>query len=65
MTLNVYAHALPDDEDDLSYLPGSGAGTGAAPAGHHELVEVSLFQRDSPEEWPPRTLWDDTLKVGV
>ena len=28
MTLNVYAHALPDEEDDLSYLPGSGAGAG-------------------------------------
>ena len=28
MTLNVYAHALPDEEDDLSFLPGSGDVTG-------------------------------------
>jgi len=40
MTLNVYAHALPDEEDDLSYLPGSGAGAGTAP-GRHELVTSS------------------------
>ena len=24
LTLNTYAHALPDEETDLSYLPGSG-----------------------------------------
>ena len=27
LTLNVYAHALPDEETDLSYLPGSGGVT--------------------------------------
>ena len=27
MTLNTYAHALPDDETDLDYLPEAGAGT--------------------------------------
>jgi hypothetical protein len=27
LTLNTYAHALPDEEYDLSYLPEAGAGT--------------------------------------
>ena len=27
LTLNVYAHALPDEETNLSYLPGSGGVT--------------------------------------
>ena len=26
LTLNTYAHALPDEETDLSYLPNPGAG---------------------------------------
>jgi integrase len=43
MTLNVYAHALPDEEDDLSYLPGSGAGAGRRWGGARE-------PRDSVEE---------------
>jgi hypothetical protein len=27
LTLNTYAHALPDEETDLSFLPVAGAGT--------------------------------------
>ena len=46
MTLNVYAHALPDEEDDLSFLPGSGDVTGRHRDGtkgsdRHEGVGVS------------------------
>ncbi len=35
MTLNVYAHVLPDEEDDLSYLPDSGDVTK-----HHQHVTM-------------------------
>jgi hypothetical protein len=34
LTLNTYAHALPDEEYDLSYLPKAGAGT------NHKLSSV-------------------------
>jgi hypothetical protein len=34
LTLNTYAHALPDEETDLSFLPVAGAGTGPAPELH-------------------------------
>jgi hypothetical protein len=34
LTLNTYAHALPDEEYDLSYLPEAGAGT------NHKLRSV-------------------------
>jgi integrase len=46
MTLNIYTHALPDEEDDLSYLPESGAVTkrhqrGTEQSDRNEGVEVS------------------------
>jgi hypothetical protein len=34
LTLDTYAHALPDEEYDLSYLPEAGAGT------NHKLRSV-------------------------
>jgi hypothetical protein len=33
LTLDTYAHALPDEEYDLSYLPEAGAGTNRHSAG--------------------------------
>jgi integrase len=42
LTLNVYAHALPDEERDLSYLPGSGAGAGRRYDGANQtLIDVT------------------------
>ncbi len=40
LTLNTYAHALPDEEYDLSYLPETGAGAGPAPALHFVRLPV-------------------------
>ena len=41
LTLNTYAHALPDEEYDLSYLPEAGAGTNRHSAGtNHKLRSV-------------------------
>jgi hypothetical protein len=41
LTLNTYAHALPDEEYDLSYLPEAGAGTNRHSAGtKHKLRSV-------------------------
>ena len=39
LTLNVYTHALPDDEFDFGYLPGAGAGTDRHSAGTRRQVE--------------------------
>jgi len=41
LTLNTYAHALPDEEYDLSYLPEAGAGADRRSAGaRHKLRSV-------------------------
>jgi hypothetical protein len=41
LTLDTYAHALPDEEYDLSYLPEAGAGTNRHSAGtNHKLRSV-------------------------
>jgi integrase len=37
LTLNVYAHALPTEEDDLSYLPEPGAVTTRHPDGTNDI----------------------------
>ena len=39
VTLNTYAHALPDEEKDLSYLPGSGAGAGRRYDGANQTLD--------------------------
>ncbi len=38
LTLNTYAHALPDEEYDLSYLPEVGAGTNRHSAGTRHIL---------------------------
>jgi hypothetical protein len=41
LTLNTYAHALPDEEYDLSYLPEAGAGTNRHSPGTHPAPDIN------------------------
>jgi hypothetical protein len=41
LTLNTYAHALPDEEYDLSYLPEAGAGTNRHSAGTQPAPNIN------------------------